>query len=98
MIRIALPERIEGKGGQTLSPGLVVSKATHGLKNVQWEAPSLLAEGGKITGQGSQWQVTLPAYRPVQRQLLCDFLRLPTITKAMPQNACRQRWSLPEQV
>ncbi|EGO8562897.1 invasin domain 3-containing protein, partial [Escherichia coli] len=43
---------------------LVVSKATHGLKNVQWEAPSLLAEGGKITGQGSQWQVTLPAYRP----------------------------------
>ncbi|HAW6852686.1 TPA: intimin-like adhesin FdeC, partial [Escherichia coli] len=63
-IRIALPERIEGKGGQTLSLGLVVSKATHGLKNVQWEAPSLLAEGGKITGQGSQWQVTLPAYRP----------------------------------
>ncbi|EIQ4529361.1 inverse autotransporter beta domain-containing protein [Escherichia coli] len=62
--RIALPERIEGKGGQTLSLGLVVSKATHGLKNVQWEAPSLLAEGGKITGQGSQWQVTLPAYRP----------------------------------
>lgn len=31
---------------------------------MQWEAPSLLAEGGKITGQGSQWQVTLPAYRP----------------------------------
>ena len=64
VIRIALPERIEGKGGQTLSLGLVVSKATHGLKKVQWEAPSLLAEGGKITGQGSQWQVTLPAYRP----------------------------------
>ncbi|RZW21326.1 intimin-like adhesin FdeC [Escherichia coli] len=64
VIRIALPERIEGKGGQTLSLGLVVSKATHGLKNVQWAAPSLLAEGGKITGQGSQWQVTLPAYRP----------------------------------
>ncbi|MFP1455038.1 hypothetical protein ACLB1O_17650 [Escherichia coli] len=37
MIRIALPERIEGKGGQTLSLGLVVSKATHGLKNVQWK-------------------------------------------------------------
>ena len=36
VIRIALPERIEGKGGQTLSLGLVVSKATHGLKNVQW--------------------------------------------------------------
>ncbi len=48
VIRIALPERIEGKGGQTLSLGLVVSKATHGLKNVQWEAPSLLAEGGKL--------------------------------------------------
>lgn len=64
MTALALPERIEGKGGQTLSLGLVVSKATHGLKNVQWEAPSLLAEGGKITGQGSQWQVTLPAYRP----------------------------------
>lgn len=26
VIRIALPERIEGKGGQTLSLGLVVSK------------------------------------------------------------------------
>ncbi|NYY78219.1 hypothetical protein DMI69_10475 [Escherichia coli] len=50
VIRIALPERIEGKGGQTVS-GLVVSKATHGLKNVQWEAPSLLAAGGKITGR-----------------------------------------------
>lgn len=97
MIRIALPERIEGKGGQTLSPGLVVSKATHGLKNVQWEAPSLLAEGGKITGQGSQWQVTLPAYRPCKDNYYA-ISRLPTITKAMPQNACRQRWSLPEQV
>ncbi|HFG4068463.1 TPA: inverse autotransporter beta domain-containing protein [Escherichia coli] len=63
VIRIALPDRIEGKGGQTVSLGLVVSKATHGLKNVQWEAPSLLAAGGKITGQGNQWQVTLPAYR-----------------------------------
>ncbi|HGC3978483.1 TPA: inverse autotransporter adhesin FdeC [Escherichia coli] len=63
VIRIALPERIEGKGGQTVSLGLVVSKATHGLKNVQWEAPSLLAAGGKITGQGNQWQVTLPAYQ-----------------------------------
>jgi len=30
---------------------------------VQWEAPSLLAAGGKITGQGNQWQVTLPAYQ-----------------------------------
>ncbi|HAX3034735.1 inverse autotransporter beta domain-containing protein [Escherichia albertii] len=63
VIRIALPERIEGKSGQTVSLGLVVSKATHGLKNVQWEAPSLLAAGGKITGQGNQWQVTLPAYQ-----------------------------------
>lgn len=63
VIRIALPDRIEGKGGQTVSLGLVVSKATHGLKNVQWEAPSLLAAGGKITGQGNQWQVTLPAYQ-----------------------------------
>ncbi len=63
VIRIALPERIEGKSGQTVSLGLVVSKATNGLKNVQWEAPSLLAAGGKITGQGNQWQVTLPAYQ-----------------------------------
>ncbi len=63
VIRITLPERIEGKSGQTVSLGLVVSKATHGLKNVQWEAPSLLAAGGKITGQGNQWQVTLPAYQ-----------------------------------
>ena len=30
---------------------------------MQWEAPSLLAAGGKITGQGNQWQVTLPAYQ-----------------------------------
>ncbi len=63
VIRIALPNRIEGKGGQTVSLGLVVSKATHGLKNVQWEAPSLLAAGGKITGQGSQWEIKLPAFR-----------------------------------
>ncbi len=73
MIRIALPERIEGKGGQTLSLGLVVSKALTGLKNVQWEAPSLLAEGGKITGQGSQWQIKGSGLSSRQRQLLCDF-------------------------
>ncbi len=64
---------------------------------MQWEAPSLLAEGGKITGQGSQWQVTLPAYRPGKDNYYA-ISAVPTITKAMPQNACRQRWSLPEQV
>ncbi|XTZ36565.1 inverse autotransporter beta domain-containing protein [Salmonella enterica] len=63
VIRIALPNRIEGKGGQTVSLGLVVSKATHGLKSVQWEAPSLLAAGGKITGQGNQWEIKLPTFQ-----------------------------------
>lgn len=54
VIRIALPERIEGKGGQTLSLGLVVSKATHGLKNVQWEAPSL-AGAAAVGSTASGW-------------------------------------------
>ncbi|MBW9309111.1 hypothetical protein FA039_03565 [Escherichia coli] len=64
---------------------------------MQWEAPSLLAEGGKITGQGSQWQVTLPAYRPA-KTIIMRFQQLPTITKAMPRNVCRQKWLLPELV
>ncbi|XPE24471.1 hypothetical protein ACNKHM_05895 [Shigella sonnei] len=36
---------------ETVSLGLVVSKATHGLKNVQWEAPSLLAAAEKLRGR-----------------------------------------------
>lgn len=97
VIRIALPERIEGKGGQTLSLGLVVSKATHGLKNVQWEAPSLLAEGGKITGQGSQWQVTLPAYRPGKD----NYYAISAVAydnKGNTSKRVQTRWSLPELV
>ncbi len=73
VIRIALPERIEGKGGQTVSTGLVVSKATHGLKNVQWEAPSLLAAGGKNYGAGQSVASDAPGLSGRQRQLLCDF-------------------------
>ncbi len=39
-----------------------------------------LAAGGKITGQGNQWQVTLPAIRQA-KTIIMRFQRLPTITK-----------------
>lgn len=50
VIRIALPERIEGKGGQTVSTGLVVSKATHGLKMCNGKR-CLAGRRRKITGR-----------------------------------------------
>lgn len=66
VIRLALPEHIEGRGEQTLPLDLTLTKATHGLNRIQWEAPALLDAGGKITGSGTNWQVTLPAFRPEQ--------------------------------
>lgn len=72
VIRIALPERIEGKGGQTVSTGLVVSKATHGLKNVQWEAPSCWPQAENY-GAGQSVASDAPGLSGRQRQLLCDF-------------------------
>lgn len=72
VIRIALPERIEGKGGQTVSLGLVVSKATHGLKNVQWEAPSCWPQAEKLRA-GQSVASDAPGLSGRQRQLLCDF-------------------------
>lgn len=60
VIRIALPERIEGKGGQTLSLGLVVSKATHGLKNVQAEIRDMTVKVNNQLANGqSANQITL---------------------------------------
>ncbi len=50
VIRIALPERIEGKGGQTVS-GLVVSKATHGLKMCNGKRRLCWPQAEKLRGR-----------------------------------------------
>ncbi len=51
VIRIALPERIEGKGGQTVSTGLVVSKATHGLKKCAMGSAVFAGRRRKLQGR-----------------------------------------------
>ncbi|EPP4621244.1 inverse autotransporter beta domain-containing protein [Escherichia albertii] len=62
-LRIRLPDAIEGQGGTTLPVTLNVSNASSGIESVQWSDSAFVAAGGKITGSGTSWQFTLPAYQ-----------------------------------
>ncbi|HIE7651427.1 inverse autotransporter beta domain-containing protein [Salmonella enterica] len=63
VIRLHVPERVIGKGGQVIPLTLNV-KSAHGLKDIIWDDAALLAAGGKITGTGTQWLLTLPTWKP----------------------------------
>ncbi|HAS1070460.1 TPA: LysM peptidoglycan-binding domain-containing protein, partial [Enterobacter cloacae] len=63
LVKITLPEAIRG---QSLSEQLLTATVTakHGLSNVEWSAPELLASGGQIAPVGLQGlKVQLPSFR-----------------------------------
>ncbi|ENK6005568.1 TPA: inverse autotransporter beta domain-containing protein [Salmonella enterica subsp. enterica serovar Orientalis] len=63
VIKLHVPERVTGFGGQVIPLTLNV-KAKHGLKDIIWDDAALLAAGGKLIGNGTQWVLTLPAWKP----------------------------------
>lgn len=62
VIKLHIPARITGAGGQVIPLTLDV-KAKHGLKEIIWDDAALLAAGGKLTGEGTHWLLTLPAWQ-----------------------------------
>lgn len=62
VIRLRLPERTEGQSRQVI-PLTVNVKAKHGLKEIVWDTAALEAAGGNLTGQGTQWQLTMPVWQ-----------------------------------
>src|SRR5699024_3778077 len=62
-LRISLPDAIEGESGATIPVTLNVSHASNGIQSVQWSDRAFAAAGGKITGMGTRWHFTVPAYQ-----------------------------------
>lgn len=62
VIRLRLPERIEGRSQQIISV-IPDVQSKYGFRSIEWDDADLRAAGGKLTGQGMQWQLTLPAWQ-----------------------------------
>ncbi|ECB7137482.1 LysM peptidoglycan-binding domain-containing protein [Salmonella enterica subsp. enterica serovar Virchow] len=62
VIRLQMPDRIEGQS-QHVIPLTLNVQAKHGLKRIEWDDAALIAAGGRLTGQGTRWQMTLPAWK-----------------------------------
>lgn len=63
MITLALPARQSGNAGDTIALDAIVT-AKHGVKRVEWDAPELLAAGGKINVTGTTTAtVVLPPWQ-----------------------------------
>lgn len=63
-LKISLPESVQGGEGESIIPvTLTINNASGGIKSVQWNDSAFTAAGGKISGNGTSWQITLPAYK-----------------------------------
>ncbi|KDE35715.1 hypothetical protein AW40_15695 [Kosakonia radicincitans UMEnt01/12] len=63
MITLALPARQSGNAGETIALDAIVT-AKYGVKRVEWDAPELLAAGGKINVTGTTTAtVVLPPWQ-----------------------------------
>ncbi|CAD6117539.1 adhesin [Escherichia coli] len=62
-LRISLPESVQGEGESIIPVTLTINNASGGIKSVQWNDSAFTAAGGKISGNGTSWQITLPAYK-----------------------------------
>ncbi|HDB9588035.1 TPA: inverse autotransporter beta domain-containing protein [Escherichia coli] len=62
-LKISLPESVQGEGESIIPVTLTISNASGGIKSVQWNDSAFTAAGGKISGNGTSWQITLPAYK-----------------------------------
>ncbi|RWZ95638.1 attachment protein [Escherichia coli] len=62
-LKISLPESVQGDGESIIPVTLTINNASGVIKSVQWNDSVFTAAGGKISGNGTSWQVTLPAYK-----------------------------------
>ncbi|QXO74146.1 Ig-like domain-containing protein [Morganella morganii] len=63
LLSISLPARMDGEAAGVLSVPLTVNKAKYGLKSVDWSAPELTSQGGRLVMTSlTTASLTLPAY------------------------------------
>ncbi|HHX8069642.1 TPA: inverse autotransporter beta domain-containing protein, partial [Escherichia coli] len=62
-LKISLPESVQGEGESIIPVTLTINNASGGIKSVQWNDSAFTAAGGKISGNGTSWQITLPTYK-----------------------------------
>ncbi|EKN6178982.1 inverse autotransporter beta domain-containing protein [Yersinia enterocolitica] len=62
VIHLSLPTRVEGRTQQVIPVTLNV-QTKYGLKDIVWDDADLVMAGGKLSGQGTQWQLTLPTWK-----------------------------------
>ncbi|EAT8683401.1 hypothetical protein FA044_18275 [Salmonella enterica] len=62
VIRLKMADLIIGYAGEQKSLGVSVN-SQHGVRQIDWSAPALLAAGGKIVGAATDYSVILPAYQ-----------------------------------
>ncbi|QJG63122.1 adhesin [Escherichia coli] len=62
-LKISLPESVQGEGESIIPVTLTINNASGGIKSVEWNDSAFTAAGGKISGNGTSWQITLPAYK-----------------------------------
>ncbi|EJN4070522.1 inverse autotransporter beta domain-containing protein, partial [Salmonella enterica] len=62
VITLNIPAQMEGRSGETLKVNVSV-QAKHGLKYIEWDESALLLAEGKLTGQGTDWQLLVPKWK-----------------------------------
>ncbi|EMV8528224.1 inverse autotransporter beta domain-containing protein, partial [Salmonella enterica] len=62
VIHLKTADLITGYAGEQRSLGVSV-ESKHGVRQIDWSAPALLAAGGRIVGSGMDYSVVLPAYQ-----------------------------------
>lgn len=62
VIRLNTADLVTGYAGEQKSLGVSVN-SKYGLERIDWSASPLIAAGGKIAQNGSDWTVVMPAYR-----------------------------------
>lgn len=61
VIRLKTADLVKGYAGEQKSLGVSVN-SKYGLERIDWSASPLIAAGGKIAQNGSDWTVMMPAY------------------------------------
>lgn len=64
VLKIRLPESVQGEGGAVIPVTISLDKSHWGIQSVEWNDSAFTAAGGRISGSGTSWQLTLPAYTP----------------------------------
>lgn len=62
VISLKTADLVTGYAGEQKSLGVSVN-SKYGLERIDWSASPLIAAGGKIVQDGSDWAVVMPAYR-----------------------------------